>query len=202
MSARHALTDPGTTADDVAAALAAAGVDASGWGRPASKTVADLAGEIAAGESVLELDPPPPRRVVRVVRMLVVERGRMLVEDSVDDGHGRHRVRHRPPSEKLLRDENPVAAALRGLVEELAVEPRRVTVDAVEGPRVEERPHTGSYPGLLTHYVMFDARCRVAGLCCDPFETVEKVDRDGAPPKTETHRWGWVEAETPRDPGT
>ncbi|MEM7810942.1 MAG: hypothetical protein AAF532_05640 [Planctomycetota bacterium] len=195
MSEPSALNSPDTTPDDVAAALFTAGIDVSGWGRPTSKTLEDLAGEIAAGESVLELDPPPPKRIVRVVRMLVVRDGHMLVENSVDDGHGHLRNRHRPPSEKLLRDENPVAAALRGLMEELAVDESRVTVDAVEGPRVEERPHTGSYPGLHTAYVMFDAKCRVEGLALGPFETTEHVDRDGLPGRTETHRWGWVSAE-------
>lgn len=177
---------------DLRAWLSNAHVDTSNWGHDNAKSVADLAREVANGESVLRNDPP--RRVVQVVQVQIPrvcgDSACVLVETAQEFADGRVRRRNNMPSEKMLPREDPVAAAMRCLKEELGV-------DAVQllGPpthtnfsqKVIESP---SYPGLTTEFTMHVVRVETDALPAESFSTPNLAHVDGDP--VVASQWAWV----------
>lgn len=172
--------------------LAEAGIDISAWGRNDAKSVVDLAREIANGESILQSEPP--RRIVQVVQVRIpLVRGDsecVLVESAQEFADGRVRRRNNMPSEKMLPNEDPVAAAMRCLEEELGLD-----ADQLLGPptytnssqKIMESP---SYPGLTTEFTMHQVLVETDALPAESFSTPNLAHADGDP--VVASHWAWV----------
>lgn len=158
------------------------------WGHGEAKTVAALWQEIAAGEA--ELWAEPLLRVIQVVKMKVKQSQHsnlvlMEVEQVLSDG--RRRARNQIPGEKILDNEPIKKAALRGLYEELGIEPAALQfVHIPEEPEIEER-ESPSFPGLQTQYRFYEIEVEVRGLPEETFWT-EDLGKSGV----KRHRWDWV----------
>lgn len=176
------------TQTDLETWLAAAGIDTTNWGRDNAKTVADLAREIASGESTLQNDPP--RRVVQVVQVIIPRGDNVLIETAQEFADGRVRRRDHVPSEKMLPNEEPIVAARRCLKEELGL-----NTDQLLGPptytnfskKVIDSP---SYPGLTTEFTMHQVRVETDALPTESFSTQNLAHADGDPVKS--MRWAWL----------
>ncbi|MFF7446893.1 MULTISPECIES: hypothetical protein [unclassified Streptomyces] len=160
------------------------GVPHTSWGTDGTKTVRQLYAEIEAGETTLEDDPPLRR--VDVVTLRVRQGGRELVETSQLMSDGTVRRRNRPPAEKIVRDEDAAAAALRCVAEELGVEGPGVVLGRVSRPRDPDRQPSPSYPGLPSAYVFHEAEVQVPGLPASGFWTRERGDGS-----VFAHLWEW-----------
>jgi len=120
-------------------------------------------------------------REVNVVKVRVQRPGaphESLVEARQVFADGRERARGRPLSEKMLPWEEPIAAARRGVLEELgpALGPRSssISIDETSLTSWEEVRHTSSsYPSLATRYRLHQVDALVAGLPCRAFSTLE-----------------------------
>lgn len=164
------------------------GIDISQWGSADAKTVADLLCELQDGESTLSSDPPVRR--VQVVEVLIYRDDQLLVEREQHFSDGRVRTRNRPPSEKMLPDEDPTAAARRCLVEELGVSSAAITFRPQEIPQRIVRTDSESYPNLLSEYHFFTVVASVEGLPHTTFTTPNVAHAKGDP--IVAHRWAWV----------
>lgn len=175
-----------TTITELNIWLTSKGVDTSGWGLGAAKSVENLWAEIVAGET--ELQDEPPLRQVRIVQVLVQQADKILVEVGQEFGDGQQRLRGFPPSEKAKPQESPQAAAFRCLQEELQVAPERVELVRVWEPEqiCQESP---SYPGLATCYLTYRVEVKVTGLPEGEFWTRESTHADGDP--VTNHHWRW-----------
>lgn len=174
-------------AQRLAAWLDTQGIDTDGWGQGKAKTVADLWLEMVQGESVLETDPV--RRRVEVVRVLIWQNGRLLleIEQLLDNGRSRHR--YRPPSEKLKPGENPLMAARRCLREELGLADSQFTIHAGSHRRHETAEFSPSYPGLLTSYLFHDIEAVSDTLPNHAFWRDNAAHAQGDP--VQRHLWDW-----------
>jgi hypothetical protein len=173
--------------DELRERLAHAGVPVHIWGRPRTRSVADLAREVERGEC--RLDVAATLRRLRIVRVEIERATLLLHELELDEGDGRVLVRDRPPAEKLIGEDLPEVGALRCLEEELGVAAERVALQRIElegHTRVEDNP---GYPGLATEYEVHVARVVVDGLPQLDFETVELEPGPGG--RRVVHRWGW-----------
>jgi hypothetical protein len=145
------------TVERLADLLDNAGIDTSMWGTGSAKTVAHLLKEIRDGESQVTFDSEEGvSRRVRVAWIDVLfldEHGNVfqLTEDRQEYHDGRMRKRQLPSSlgEKFKPGENPDAAAVRALHEELGI----TTCESLHALGQEQELYTpDSYPGLATHY--------------------------------------------------
>lgn len=164
-------------------------VDVSSWGKGSAKTPADLWHELHGGESVLELYPL--LRSVRAVQVLIRRGKLVLIEVNQTLRDGRIRVRNRLPSERMLRDETPYAAARRCVLEELPVaHPDRIRI-AEQRVRVRsELIDSPSYPGLKTLYKFSLVEAQVDGLPDRTFDTREVTAGRNDP--VVAHQWRWL----------
>ena len=170
--------------DDLAAWLATSGIDVSEWGNDDSKTTADLWHEFVVGESSFIDDPPG--RLVEVAQILIRWGDAILIEIEQEFVDGRRRVRMRPPSEKLVRGEEPRTAAIRCLKEELGLSSAEVTVGA-DHEITEESVDSPSYPGLPTHY-----RFHTFEVATDSLPDGDFYRENIAPgDPVRRHLWGW-----------
>ena len=170
--------------DDLSTWLEAAGINTSIWGQGNAKTVADLWVEYASGESVFDDDPPA--RLVEVAQVIIRRGDAVLLEIAQEFADGRRRERLRPPSEKLKRGEEPLAAALRCLSEELGLSPGDVVIENARPP-TGQNIDSPSYPGLPTRYRMYMFDVAAGSLPDGDFY------RDNAAPgdPIRRHHWGW-----------
>ena len=147
----------GGDVDSLARRLRAGGVDPDAFGVGASKSLDDLALEVARGETILDRVLPDGTAVrrVRVLRLLIRDGsaasdassrassgassssplGRVLVEARQEWSDGRTRERGTPLSEKLLGGERWQDAAPRAVAEELG----RVSRPATRFERARRR---------------------------------------------------------------
>lgn len=169
-------------------------IDISIWrGSIGNKSVADLWQEIESGEAYLEDDPP--LRVVNVVRMIVQDGSRVLKVLSWNLLGIATKDQKTYPSETIKPKETPIAAALRGLQEELGLRESDLHVlDHSKESRSEVR-ESSSYPGLKTRYKIYTVRVKVSNLPKDDFVTYERVEDSN---KVIRHNWCWVEQDIPR----
>lgn len=139
------------------AVLQTAGVPYDTWGQGVAKTTEHLLDEVRSGETRLSWGPDG--ELVRTVSVVWVDvfghdnQGRRwhLREDRqvFRDGRERRRQLQTSLGEKMLPDEDIIAATQRALVEELGV----VGTSAVEYLGSEQTVHTPiSYPGLESRY--------------------------------------------------
>ncbi|MDN3025167.1 NUDIX domain-containing protein [Streptomyces sp. S.PB5] len=139
--------------------------------------------EIAAGETVLESEPPLRR--VTVVTLRILQSGKELVEVAQLMADGSWRPRNEAPAEKMKPGETASETARRCVAEELGVEGPGVVVSAGSERRVRRGP-SPSYPGLTAEYVFHDVDVQVPGLSSWNFWTREAGDGVVA-----GHLWGW-----------
>jgi len=169
------------------------------WGTGQAKHVKDFFHEIYSGECEPLTDVS--QRVLSVVKV------RITCEDS--EGvwalyetkqkfcrDGRVRDRNRPLAEKKRPDEEPAAAALRGVVEELGsvmsrdqLEGAVASLDDIE--QWDETNFSSSFPGLMTRY-----RLWMVDVCIDKFDrstTGDKFQSVETPELStgKVHTWQW-----------
>ncbi len=106
--------------------LERAGIDLSIWGRGGAKRIVDLWSEYERGESSFYDDPPC--REVEVVQIAIRRGDALLIEVEQELNDGQRRARWRLPSEKLKQGEEPRAAVMRCLDEELGLTKSEVSV--------------------------------------------------------------------------
>ena len=158
--------------------LISKGIDLSQWGQHDAKTVPDLWQEIVAEEAYLQ-EPPLRRIVPAVVRLIIRQGNRMLIEVQQAFRDGRTRSRGIPPSEKLRRGESYLDGAIRCVAEELRV--ARSHVQVMEGThQIHHACHRSrSYPGLQSQHTFHTVDVQVQGLPQGEFSTDEYSQHDG-----------------------
>lgn len=181
-----------TTADDLSAWLHEQRVDTSAWGVAGAKSVQNLWNEVWRGEAQLFADPP--LRLVQVVRVIIRRDRRVLIEASQTFTDGRKRERNRPPSEKVMPSEEPLAAARRCLMEEMGIAPDSITVHRESYQQERLFGESQSYPGLDSCYFFHVVEATVQGLPDGPFSTQEQTPGPGEP--VSRHDWEWREEPT------
>ncbi len=175
------------TTHDLQSWLQDHGIDTTTWGKGNSKDVLALWRELVEGETKLE--DTPPRRVVRVVQVIIKREEMILVEAKQEMGDGRVRIRNLLPSEKMKPEESPQDAAHRCLDEELGIasDQAKILPDHQERREEQESP---SYPGLTTRYYFFEVEAIVTGLPVTDFWRDNATYQHGDPVKR--HHWDWV----------
>ena len=177
------------TIAELTAWLDRAGIDLMAWGQDGAKTAVYLLRELEEGDC--ELHDNPPRRVVRVVELLISREGMQLMEVAQELADGRFRHRNLPPSEKMKTGEAVDAAAIRCAEEELLVDKTAVSILTATHPQKERQLVSPSYPGLLTLYTIFSVKTAVDGLPADDFWRDNSAATAGDPIRR--HQWGWRE---------
>jgi len=168
-----------SNATELEAALVAAGIDVSAWGRGAAKGVDDLFEELEREETILQFGSIGVRRWLNVVKVRITPPDRperQLVEARQIFPDGRERARGLPLSEKMFAREDPLAAARRGVSEELGAaihQGARVDVDERSLVQWRETRESASYPSLVSHYNLHEYGATVAGLPAHRFSTIE-----------------------------
>ncbi len=179
------------SAGELAAWLAAAGIDPAAWGREGAKQLGDLWAEYRNGESRF-VDESPARLIA--VAQVVLRRGdKVLLELAQEFADGRRRVRLRPPSEKMKPGESPRDAARRCLAEELGLGAGEITLSE-DYQVIEEEENSPSYPGLTTRYRFHVFAATAAALPDADFAR----DNHAADDPIRRHYWGWREEEKPQ----
>jgi len=150
---------------DVVRWLKTSGIDVNEWGKGCAKAPSDLLKEVMNGESVLSNG----RRIVHVVKVVIRDGDYELVEarQVFTNNNGKIKERGTCLAEKFKPTEEPIAAALRGIREELASvvgdRPRlRLLSNNVEC-FVEENT-SRSFPGLISQYQLYRVTLECQGL--------------------------------------
>lgn len=169
------------------------GLDIQQYGVGNAKTIASLRDEVSKGETTLILEDNVPVRSVSVVSVLLKNAsGQTLVEERQVFPDGRERCRGLPLSEKMLRGEEWLEAAYRGIQEELGTvltsESQVILKEETHFTEFEQN-YSKSYPGLLTKYTLH----RIQGSIPDipqsgSFTTTEEIPRG-----TLTNFWTWTD---------
>jgi hypothetical protein len=169
--------------------LISKGISTAQWGMGAAKSLPDLWNEIAIGDAYLEDNPP--QRVLNIVDVVVHCGNRVLVEHEQQLSDGRKRYRDLPLSEKIKPGESPVDAAIRGLKEELQVEPNEIKILNASSPPEQIQRVSNSFPGLQTRYVIHKVDVEIDHLPSQDFWTDESQgDHENV---TKRHHWRWVD---------
>lgn len=162
-------------------------IDLSRWGNGTAKSLDDLWREISSGEIYMQLNPF--RRVLTGVVSVVIRQGdKVLVEHEQVLADGRHRKRDILPSEKMKYGESYLEAVQRCLQEELHIDPLQTEILHTTYQQKREFRDSGSYPGLLSEYIIHTVEVRVKGLPDTDFWTSEHNTMEGQ------HHWVWKEA--------
>jgi 8-oxo-dGTP pyrophosphatase MutT (NUDIX family) len=169
------------------------GIDTATWGTGQYKSLGDLWAECQSGEALL--DENPPGRTISVVKVIIRNANRVLVEVAQILANGERRPRNSPPTEKIKPGESVRQAALRCVREELGIALDDGDGDdgadgAFPGNRVPvatELRFSPSYPGLPTHYTFYECELDVPGLPDGSFTTQEAGD------PVAIHFWEWHE---------
>ena len=175
------------TIDQLNQWLTSKGIDATQWGTGGAKSVENLWAEIVEGES--QIQDEPPLRLVQMVKVIIRDGNRILLEAEQEFGENQQRYRGQPPAEKIKPGESQVEAALRCLHEELQVSPSQVEILSWTSEPEQVCDESPSYPGLPTNYVRYEVEAKVVGLPREPFSTIETIHDDGDPVKN--HHWLW-----------
>jgi len=175
------------TLAELTAWLEQVGIDLTLWGKDGAKTAVHLHRELEEGDCLL-LDNPP-RRVVRVVELIITREGLQLMEVAQEMADGRLRHRSLPPAEKMKTGETVEAGAIRGAEEELGVLKTAVSIIGDDHRQKETMRLSPSYPGLLSQYTVHSVKTAVSNLPDDDFWIDNGSFTDGDPVRR--HQWGW-----------
>lgn len=167
--------------------LKQAGINLTLWGKDGAKTAVHLHRELEVGDC--QLRDNPPRRVVRVVELLIDREGVQLTEVAQEMANGRLRHRNLPPVEKMKTGESVAAAAIRCAEEELGVEKTAVSIISDNHRQKRREAVSASYPLLLTQYTIHSVKTAVFNLPNDDFWIDNGSFTDGDPIRR--HQWGW-----------
>ena len=167
--------------------LARHGIDTTAWGCAGSKKIANLWHEYTQGEIAFREEPPI--RVARVVQILLRRDDEVILELAQEFADGTLRRRESLPSEKIIAAESPLAAAERGLCEELGIDPQQIQGLKLIGEEYVRTTASPSYPGLVTEYTLFTVEARAAELPGSDFWRENKAAVGGDPVRR--HLWGW-----------
>ncbi|MEI6528430.1 MAG: NUDIX domain-containing protein [bacterium] len=136
-------------------------VDTHTWGQGDAKSITNLCEEISKKETVLQIDSTGLFRIVRVVKMLIIDHDLgTLVEQYQILPDGRKRVRNMMPGGKVMGNETPLQTLHREAREEMAWTPEMYSVNnQTVSYKNDESP---SYPGLWNKYEFhcFELRVR------------------------------------------
>lgn len=164
-------------------------IDLSLWGHGTAKSLDDLWREISSGE--IDMQPNPFRRVLKGVVSVIIRNGdKVLVEHEQILADGRRRSRDILPSEKMKMGESYSDAAIRCLAEELHIARENVAILKSTYQQKHEFRQSGSYPGLLSEYIIHTVEAQVIGLPNTDFWTAEHNQMEGQ------HHWVWKDAAT------
>lgn len=164
-------------------------IDFSQWGRESAKSIEDLWHEIQMGESLIQ-DDPPCRVVLGVVRLIICQEDRILIETKQEFGKNQCRDRNIPPSEKLKPLESYIECAKRCLREELGIENGDMEIIESTYSQKKNVRNSQSYPGLDTIYNNHKFKAIVNGLPKGSFSTFESTHKDNNSIKK--HYWTWI----------
>lgn len=155
------------------------------WGQSETKSIESLWREICAGES--QIQDNPPLRNIKVVNIIIRRGDRVLIERKQQLVQNQVRYRGLPPAEKIRADESYIDAVIRGLNEELQIDPHdlKVLTSSVE-PQISVH-ESQSYPGLATQYVVYEVEVEINNLPDQDFWTQETSIND----PVVKHQWGW-----------
>lgn len=171
----------------LAAWLAAQAIDVGAWGRDGAKRVADLWHELASGDCVLQAAPAV--RQIQLVAVRIQRGDDVLLELAQELADGTRRERLILPSEKMRPGEDVLAAARRGLLEELHLAPADVEL-LPDSYRLRRRQmDSPSYPGLPTVYLIHRLDAIVPGLPDADFWRDNLAFGAGDPVRRQ--QWGW-----------
>jgi hypothetical protein len=164
-------------------------IDISRWGTENAKTINDLWYEIKLGEA--KILNKPPLRLLSVVKLLIYQDKKVLMERKQILRNSRVRSRNLPPGEKIRFGEDYRDAIKRCLWEELNIS--TINFEIVESTHriTHKLKISSSYPNLKTLYTFHLTRVNVAGLPQEDFWTKE-VDQEGFS-IVEQHYWVWHE---------
>jgi 8-oxo-dGTP pyrophosphatase MutT (NUDIX family) len=164
-------------------------IDLTQWGHGPAKSLAYLWRELQNGDTLIQ--EQPPLRVVNVVQVIIRRGDLVLLEKAQEFGNGQRRFRNQPPSEKMRAGEDYLAAARRGLLEELGLQPEQITLF----PDTYRQRHTitesPSYPGLPTRYTFHQIEAAVSNLPTTDFWHDNDSYEKGDPVKR--HHWAWLD---------
>lgn len=155
------------------------------WGLNNAKSVQSLWQEIQLGESVIN---HAGKRLVRIVvaeirRQIGGDKILMELEQTLADG--RKRVRpQRPMAEKIIGEESPKVALVRGLAEELSLKESDYSIVTPQPLVSKTNRMSGSYPGVMSQYERHIFQVLAPNL---PLENFTVVEPDGVRSAT----WGW-----------
>jgi hypothetical protein len=157
------------------------------WGLNNAKSVQSLWEEIQLGESAIN---QAGQRLVRVVvaeirRQVGGDKILMELEQTLADGRKRIRSQ-RPMAEKIIDQENPKLALVRGLAEELSLQEPDYSILTPEPVVSKTSRMSGSYPGVMSQYERYIYQVLAPNL---PEEDFTIVEPDGIRSAT----WGWRE---------
>jgi hypothetical protein len=172
------------TSEDLSTWLAASHIDIARLGQGDTKRLDDLWQEYISGEASFTDDPP--MRLLEVAEIIIRRGDHILIELEQEFRDGRRRVRQVPPVEKMKPGEDPRAAALRCLREELGLVEENVEM-ADEWVTTERVEDSASYPGLRTRYRFHTFEAATGALPDEDF--IRENAGHGDPVRR--HRWGW-----------
>jgi len=174
--------------DELQSWLVSKDINISHWGKLPAKSLEDLWKELTQGEAFINDDPP--RRIIRVVRIIIRKDGKLLIEGQQKRGNSGVRFRGYPPSEKVILGETTLNAALRCVEEEFRIDKSQVKI--LEQPSLfsTETRESDSFPGLYTTYEIYETKLEIDELPDHTFWTIEKSNSN--PPLVE-HQWIWLE---------
>lgn len=172
--------------------LTSQNIDIARWGSGPTKTLESLWDELVNGE--MSIQGNPPLRVTSVVRVIIRNGNRILIEAEQEFGDKRKRARNHPPSEKMRAGESYLEAAKRCLQEELGLASEDFEINDSMYRQIQQELESPSYPGLPTRYIFHIVEARVSGLPQTDFWTAEAGYNHQDPVKR--HYWVWQTDET------
>lgn len=152
------------------------GMPVEDYRKDQAKTVEQLYSEILSGEARLEENPP--LRILNLVGIILEQNDKILYEQGQQFKDGRYRVRDILPGEKLKPDEQPLSAATRWLIEEMAEFSKSIELDESSCHTSKKLQESPSYPGLTTRYILHYFNASSIDLPCGPFSTIERDSSD------------------------